>query len=70
MNEISTIAGAFTPDSNAPPLATISPSVAARLYAGAVDAIPTTTLDSRPSAPPLSPLLSTVIPEVSGPVRG
>ncbi|SHW08635.1 Uncharacterised protein [Mycobacteroides abscessus subsp. abscessus] len=31
MNEISTIAGALTPASRAPPLATISPSVAARL---------------------------------------
>jgi hypothetical protein len=31
MNEISTMAGAFTPDNSAPPLAMIRPSVAARL---------------------------------------
>src|SRR6476661_8259244 len=33
-----------------------APMVAARLYAGAVEATPITTLDIRPSAPPLSPL--------------
>src|ERR1700755_3404615 len=65
MNEINTMAGAFTPDSSAPPLAMIRPSVAARLYAGAVDGIPTTMLETRPSAPPFSPLLST--PEPPGP---
>ena len=31
-------------------------------YAGAVDAIPITTLDSSPSAPPLSPLSPGAVP--------
>ncbi len=35
---------------------TTKPRVAARLYAGAVDATPTTTEDTNPSAPPLRPL--------------
>ena len=39
-----------------PPAAMTRPSVAARLYAGAVDANPTTTLDTRPRAPRLRPL--------------
>ena len=51
------IPGAFTPTIPPPAaVATTHPRVAARLYAGAVDATPTTTLDSRPSTPPLSPL--------------
>jgi hypothetical protein len=40
---------------------TTNPRVAARLYAGAVDATPTTTEEISPSAPPLrpfSPMLS------------
>src|SRR5664280_1730434 len=52
----SMIAGAFTPASNEPPLATTRPRLAARLYAGAVEAIPTTTLDTRPRAPDFRPL--------------
>ena len=48
------MAGALSP---APP-ATMKPSVAASEYAGAVDAIPTTTLPTRPRAPALRPLLS------------
>ena len=34
---------------------TTKPSVAARLYAGAVEATPTTTEEMSPRAPPLSP---------------
>src|SRR5882757_4349125 len=44
------IAGAFGPETT-----TIRPRLAARLYAGAVEAIPMTTLDTSPIAPPLSP---------------
>src|SRR5215208_3859045 len=36
------------------------PRVAARLYPGAVDATPMTTLESRPIAPSLSPFCATV----------
>src|SRR5664279_3153289 len=39
-----------------PTRATIRPSVAARLYAGAVDATPMTTLERSPIAPVFSPL--------------
>ena len=39
-----------------PTASTTTPIVAARLYAGAVEATPITTLDIRPSAPPFSPL--------------
>ena len=39
-----------------PTASTTAPIVAARLYAGAVEATPITTLDIRPSAPPFSPL--------------
>ena len=46
------ISGACTPT----PAMTTKPSVAARLYAGAVDARPITALDSNPSAPDLRPL--------------
>ena len=35
---------------------TTKPKVAARLYAGAVEATPTTTEEMKPRAPPLSPL--------------
>src|SRR5664279_1187115 len=55
-NASSMIAGAFNPA----PAETTRPRLAAREYAGAVDAIPTTTLLSRPNAPGLRPLLSTV----------
>src|SRR3954447_4991964 len=58
------IAGALTPARMAPPPATTNPRLAARLYAGAVEAVPTTTLETSPSAPPLSPL------PVSGNPRG
>src|SRR5476651_1102560 len=55
--------GACTPATCAPtPLMTMNPRAAARLYAGAVDATPTTTLESRPSAPGFNPLLSTSLP--------
>src|SRR5215472_17828355 len=37
----------------------INPSVAARLYAGAVEATPMTTVEISPSAPDLSPLSTT-----------
>jgi hypothetical protein len=47
----STMIGDWTPTK-----ATMKPSVAARLYAGAVDATPMTTLETSPSAPDLSPL--------------
>jgi len=47
------IAGALTPTT-----ITTKPSVAAKLYAGAVEATPMTTLDSNPSTPGLSPLSS------------
>ena len=56
MNASSMIAGAFRPA----PVATTRPRLAASEYAGAVEAIPTTTLLSKPSAPGLRPLLSTV----------
>ena len=39
-----------------PTASATAPIVAARLYAGAVEATPMTTLDIRPSAPPFSPL--------------
>ena len=39
-----------------PTASATAPIVAARLYAGAVEATPITTLDIRPSAPPFSPL--------------
>src|SRR6476646_10003240 len=39
-----------------PTASTTALMVAARLYAGAVEATPMTTLDIRPSAPPFSPL--------------
>src|ERR1700733_2142352 len=47
-----------------PTTATMNPSVAARLYAGAVEATPMTTLDTRPSAPvlrPFSAVCSTIV---------
>src|SRR5690242_19177280 len=47
----SMIDGAFTPTAM-----TTKPSVAARLYAGAVDAVPMTIDDSSPTVPGLSPL--------------
>ena len=46
-------------------ITTMNPRLAARLYAGAVDAIPITTLDTRPSAPPFSPLVPGAVPAVS-----
>ncbi len=55
MKASSMIAGAFTPTR-----ITTKPRLAARLYAGAVDDMPTTTLEISPSAPPLSPLDSTL----------
>ncbi len=45
-------------------LTAMNPSVAARLYAGAVDATPMMTLDSRPSAPDLSPFSTGASPGV------
>src|SRR5215213_7313046 len=39
-----------------PTAAATKPKVAARLYPGAVEATPITTLERKPSAPPLSPL--------------
>jgi hypothetical protein len=63
----SMIAGAFIPTMPLPfVVATTKPRLAARLYAGAVDAIPTTMLETRPSAPVLRPLS----PAVSGYPRG
>ena len=59
MNASSMIAGAFRPA----PAATTKPRLAAREYAGAVDAMPTTTLPNRPRAPDFRPLLSTVLVE-------
>src|SRR6266536_5753331 len=44
----------------------ISPSVAARLYPGAVEATPMTTLESRPIAPSLRPLCAGDRPRVAG----
>src|SRR6478752_3099592 len=64
------IAGALTPARIAPPPATTNPRLAARLYAGAVDAVPTTTLDTRPSAPPLSPLPVSGNPSGAASVEG
>src|SRR5579875_288550 len=54
-NASSMMAGALNPL----PAATTSPSEAAREYAGAVEAMPTTMLPTSPSAPPLRPLDST-----------
>ena len=55
MNETSMIAGDLSP---MPATATTSPSVTARLYAGAVEAMPMTTLDSMPTALVFRPLAS------------
>jgi hypothetical protein len=53
------IEGALIPTMPLPlDVATTKPRLAARLYAGAVDATPTTTLEISPSAPPLRPLLA------------
>ncbi len=41
-----------------PAIAVTKPRVAARLYAGAVEATPMTTLDMKPSAPVFSPFWS------------
>ena len=49
---------------------TMNPRLAARLYAGAVDAMPTTTLETRPSAPPFSPLPAMLWPMGSPGVGG
>src|SRR5450631_2230815 len=55
----SMIDGALIPTMPSPlAVATTNPRLAARLYAGAVDATPTTMLDTSPSAPPLRPLLA------------
>ena len=51
MNASSATAGALRPTA-----ATTKNKVAARLYAGAVEATPITTLETRPSAPPFRPL--------------
>src|ERR1700712_2216890 len=63
MKANSMMAGAFTPARIAPPLATMKPRLAANEYAGAVEAMPTTTLPTSPSDPDLSPL-STAVPSV------
>ena len=53
------ISGALVPTMPAPfSVVTTKPSVAASEYAGAVDAIPTTMLPTRPMAPSLRPLLT------------
>ena len=52
-----TISGAATP----PTAITTKPSVAARLYAGAVDASPTPTLAQKPIAPLFRPFSCTVV---------
>ena len=52
MNETIITAGAWNP---IPWTATTNPSVAARLYPGAVDATPITRLDTQPSAPVFRP---------------
>jgi hypothetical protein len=57
MKASSRIAGAFRPAA----ADTTKPRLAASEYAGAVEAMPTTTLPSRPSAPDFRPLLSTVL---------
>src|ERR1700712_3777623 len=53
------IPGDCTPASSEPPDATMKPRLAAREYAGAVEAMPTTTLPVRPSTPLFRPLLLT-----------
>ncbi len=52
MKETIITAGAWNP---IPWTATTNPSVAARLYPGAVDATPITRLDTQPSAPVFRP---------------
>src|ERR1035438_3812200 len=53
MNATTATSGAFRPTAM-----TTKVRVAARLYAGAVEATPITTLETRPSAPPFRPLSS------------
>ena len=55
MNHIGKKAQMVTIGACTPIATTTKPSVAARLYAGAVEAMPMTTLEIRPSAPDLSP---------------
>src|ERR1700704_5195919 len=55
-SSIGTNASTATSGAFSPTAATTKNSVAARLYAGAVDATPITTLDTRPRAPVLRPL--------------
>src|SRR5581483_1359328 len=61
MNEIHMIAGALNATA-----AVTRPSEAARLYAGAVEATPTTVAEARPRAPAFRPLLSTAPPRPPG----
>ncbi len=65
MNETSMIAGDLSP---MPATTTISPRVTARLYAGAVEAIPITMLDSMPTALVLRPLASSTGRTVASPL--
>ena len=60
------IDGAFRPARMTPLLATTRPRLAARLYAGAVEATPTTIEDSRPTAPAFRPLPSAASGNPSG----
>ena len=60
-NASSMIEGAFTPTAM-----TTKPRVAARLYAGAVEAIPMTIEDTRPTVPRFKPL-STAVPSTRFP---
>src|SRR3954453_7359536 len=64
MNASSIIDGALTPTAM-----TTKPSVAARLEAGAVDAVPMTIDDSSPTVPRLRPL-STAVPSARGRLPG
>ena len=54
-NAITMMIGAWNP---IPTTAVTAPRVAARLYAGAVEATPITMLETNPSAPAFSPLSS------------
>src|SRR2546429_6300188 len=64
MNDTISTAGAWKPT---PATATMKPSVAARLYAGAVDAIAITRFEMYPSASGLRPLLpGTVVSSAPG----
>ena len=65
MKATSITAGAWNP---IPPTATTNPSVAARLYPGAVDATPITRLDTQPSAPVFRPF--SPAPAPSGSLAG